>query len=1105
MSLTSVAVRRPLFILMVILAGVIMGWVSYTRLNVELFPSLNNPVVTIVTSYPGASPDDVERLVTKPIEDSVTGIANVDVVSASSTEGRSIVTVVFTDKANSDIAATDVERRVSAIRALLPSDAISPSVSKIDPNQQAIQALTLAGNRPLDQLYALAKETVKPRLEAASGVASVTIAGGLEREIQVKFDPDRLRSYGLSLDQIQSALARENVSLPGGSIDRGNEQVNVRLTGLFQNVNEVRNLVLSQGPNGTVTLGQVAQVDDAFKRVSTYGRLNGQNTVTLSVTKQASANEVTTADDVRKRVKELQSRLPEGVSLEIISDQSRFTRTSLESVSTTLIEAVLLTGLVMLVFLHTLRSTMIILFAIPTSVISTFLAMNLLGFTLNIMSTLALVLVIGVLVDDSIVVLENIFRHLELGETPWTAALNGRSEIGLAAIAITLIDVVIFMPVAFLSGTTGGFFRQFALVIVVSVLISLFVSFTLTPMLASRWLRADNIEIKDGGPLVGLLNRLGIPIKRGPWSAFVHLWEGLFEGLRRGYGRVLRLALRWRFIPPILAVASLVFAFAMVPLGWIKFEFVPQSDNSLFFVYAELPPGSSLNATDTVMRQLEERITKLPEVEYALTTTGIGGGVSSGFGPGVSSGNARFGRIIVVLKEARLRRSIGERDQFAVMDQINKDVKDIAGAATIRTQTTGAGGAGQPVQVRITGDDLAVITQLSRQVEEIVRTTPGAAGVTNTGSTGNPEIRLVADRQRLADFGINAIQIASALRTSVEGTVVSKLRPEGAEEVDIRLIADDAARADVASIADVPIMIFRNGQVSQIRLGQVTQIQAVNGATSLDRRNRQRIVTIGANLAGTTPLNSVTNPINARLTELRQGGVIPPGYTVQLGGQAQEQAESFGQLFVALGLSMVLMYMLMVALYESLIYPLVNMMALPVAVVGAFVALAVTGNTMNLLVMIGLIVLMGLVGKNGILLVDYTNALRARGMTRTEALLEAGPTRLRPIMMTSLALIVGLLPLAARLHEGSELWSSIGVAIIGGMASSTLLSLIVVPTMYTYFDDLQNLIGRVWTWRPARRRAAIPTLAPEPAKASATKSPGRLVGHTAGSDTVTGD
>jgi HAE1 family hydrophobic/amphiphilic exporter-1 len=1050
MGLTRVALSRPVFILMVILGLVLLGAVSYTRLGVELFPNINVPVVTVSTAYPGAAPDDVERQVTKPIEDAVSGLSNIDAVASSSTEGRSTVTITFTDRANSDIAATDVERRVSAIRASLPADATAPSVVKFDIGQSAVLALALTGDRPLDQLYRLADDVIKPQLEAAYGVGQVSIAGGLQREVQVQVDPARLRGYGLSIDQVQAALARENVSQPGGSLDRDGQQFNVRLTGLFQSADELRGLIISQGASGTVLLRDVATVEDGFKKVTTQSRLNGQNAVTISVTKQASANEVQTVDAARAAIAQVEPRLPGGVSLEVISDSSKATRASLESVTQTLLEAVILTGLVLLLFLHTLRSTVIVLFAIPTSLISTFLAMSLLGFTLNIMSTLALVLVIGVLVDDSIVVLENIVRRLELGETPWTAALNGRSEIGLAAIAITLVDVVIFLPVAFLSGTTGGFFRQFALVMVCSVLLSLFVSFTLTPMLASRWLKAETIEVKGSGP----------------WARFVHRWEAMFDRLRHGYRRLLGWALRRRWVPPAVAVLSLVGAIAMVPLGLIKFEFVPRNDTGVFTITAELPAGSSLAATDAVMRQVEATLAAVPEIEYGLVTTGSGGAAST-FG-GSAAANSRYGTVTVVLHE----RSERQRSVFQVADQVGRDLSGIPGA-TIRVQANGTGPGGQAVSLRVTGDDPATLSALAARVEQIVRTTPGTAGVTNSGAVGSPEVRLAVDRKKLADFGLNAQQVASALRTSVEGTVVTKLRPEGEEEVEVRLIAADATRADIGSVLNIPVTGTKNGQPVQVKLGQVTSQQTVTGPNSLDRRNRQRVVTVGANLANGAALSDVTRSIDRQLAELRTSDAVPAGYAIQQGGQAEQQASSFGQLFVAMGLSIVLIYMLMAALYESFVLPFATMFALPVAVVGAFVGLAVTGNTLNLLVMIGLIVLMGLVGKNGILLVDYANTLRKQGLSRTEALLEAGPTRLRPILMTSLALMIGLLPMAARIHEGSELWAGIGAAIIGGMLSSTLLSLLVVPTMYTYFDDLQTLAGRAWSWRPARRRAAV--------------------------------
>ena len=1045
MGLTRVAVTRPVFILMVISAMVILGLVAFTRLNAELFPNINVPVVTIATTYSGASPDDVDRLVTQPIQDAVAGIANIDVLQSSSTEGRSQVTITFTDNANVDTAAIDVQRRVGAIVNQLPADADTPSVLKLDPTQQPVLYVAITGNVPLDQLFQLADDRVKPRLEAQDGVASVTVGGGLQREVQVLLDPNRLRAYGLTIDQVSQALSRENQGVPAGSIDRGRERMTLRVYGLFQSVDELKEVLVSGQGGANIRLADIATVSDTFKQPTSRTFLNGREAVTLTVTKQSGSNEIATVNGVRAELDRLNRELPSGAHLDVISDNSVATRASLAGVEHSLIEAVILTGLVLLVFLHTLRSTAIVLFAIPTSLISTFLVMSFLGFTLNLMSSIALVMVIGVLVDDSIVVLENIFRHLEHGEEPKTAALNGRGEIGMAAIAITLVDVVVFTPVAFMSGTIGSFFRQFGLVIASATLLSLFVSFTLTPMLASRWL-------KSGEQKAGF----------GPWKWFTGAFEGLLGGLRRTYGSTLSWVLHHRWIPVMVAILTLVGAVAMVPAGLIKFEFIPSSDNGQLSINLEMPPGSSLDLTETMLRTVESRIADIPEIQYYLSASGQGGGT----GAGIGAGGARFGRIQVVLVDRKER----QRTLNQVVDEIIARTSDIP-VATIRVQTaSGGGGSAQPVQVLVTGDDPRTLQELAGRVQGALQGIAGARDVTNSVSAANPETRIVPDRQRMADAGVTAQQLAQVLRTSVDGNVATKLRPEGEDEVDVRLIVNQQSRTDLASLQSLPIMATRGGQTTTVALGQVTRTTQVAGPTSVDRRNRQRLVTVGASLVGTTPLNDVTQPLQRSITEMQRDGSIPTGYSVTLGGQSEQQAKAASNFVLALGLSIVLEYMLLAALYESMILPFATMFALPLSVIGAFIGLAVTGNTLNLLSMIGVIVLMGLVGKNGILLVDYTNTLRQRGASRREALREAGETRLRPILMTTVALVVGLAPLAMGLEEGSEIYKGMAAVIIGGMLSSTLLSLLVVPCMYTYFDDLQSLVVSIWRWRPFRSR-----------------------------------
>jgi HAE1 family hydrophobic/amphiphilic exporter-1 len=1048
MNLTRLAVYRPVFITMVIGALVVLGLISFTRLRAELYPNVNTPVVTVLTTYSGATPEDVERLVSKPIEDAVGGIANVDVINTSSSEGLSQVSIVFTDAANVDVAAVDVERRISAIRALLPDDADPPSVLKIDPSQQPVLYLALAGDLPPGQLFDIAKNDVKPRLQTQSGVGSVDLRGGLEREVQVQINPARLRGFNLTLDQVAQALARENQGVPGGALDHGERKLNVRLYGLYQSAAELRELTVASSASGVVRLGDVADVVDTYRKVTSRTYLNGKEAVSFTVTKQSGANEITTVDAVRAEIARLNRTLPAGAQVIVANDASRFTRNSLAGVQRTLVEAVLLTGLVLLVFLHTLRSTTIVLFAIPTSLISTFIVMYFLGFSLNIMSSMALVLVIGILVDDSIVVLENIFRYLELGETPWSAALKGRAEIGLAAIAVTLADVVVFLPVAFMSGTVGQFFRQFGLVIVAATLMSLFISFTLTPLLASRWL-------KSGGHGPG----------GGPWGAVVNWYEAKFEGLTRGYARALDWVLRHRWLPPAIALLSLVLAFSMLPLRMIRFEFIPQTDNGFFFVTVELPPGSSLTATDRVLRMVERRLAPIHEIDNYVSVSGVvlsGGGTSSA---SITAANERFGRIGVTLVDRHHR----ERSQAQVIEQVTQDTQDIPGA-TVRTRVYSGTSTGEPVQVRVTGENRTTLQELAARVEQIVRDTPGTRDISKSTEDADPELRLVPDRRRLADAGLTTQQVALAVRTTLDGTVVTKLRPEGEDEIDVRLIADPATRADLQEVGSLPLTGVRDGVPTALYLSQVTDPRLVSGPTSSNRRNRERVITIGAGLVGTTPLNDVTGPIQRAISQMQAEGAIPAGYSVEMGGDAEEQRKSFSSLLMALGLAILLEYMLMAALYESMIMPFARMFALPVAIVGAFVALAVSGNTLNMLSLIGLIMLMGLVGKNGVLLIDYTNRLRQEGLGRHEALLRSCPTRLRPILMTTAAMVFGMMPLAAKLEEGSELYASMATVIVGGMLSSTVLSLLVVPCMYTYFDDLEALLGRLVSWRPFRAR-----------------------------------
>lgn len=1043
MALTRVAIQRPLFTLMVILAVVVLGLVSATRLGVDLLPSINIPVVTVSIVYPGASPEVVEQLVTKPVEDAVAGMAGLDSIRSISSEGVSAVIVTFKDNVDADVAAIDVEKRINAIRAQLPQDIQPPSIVKADINAQAVMTLAVWGDRPPEQLYRLADEKIRPRLEQINGVGRVSLIGGRQREIQVKADPAKLRAYGLTSPQLTAVIAQENLNLPGGRIEQQGREVNLRVDTRLGGVQDIEGLVITVLPNGAVVrVSDVATVEEGLKEQRTITRTNGKDTVLIAVSKQSSANIVQVTDSIHKQLGSIRSMLPQDVHFEIVYDSSTFIRHSVNDVQRELQIAVVLTGLVLLVFLHSWRSTFIVLLAIPTSLIATLAVMAFLGFTLNIMTLLGLALTVGILVDDSIVVLENIFRWLHRGVDRRTAALQGRSEIGLAAIAITFVDVVVFAPFAFLTGQTGGFFKQFGVVIVVATLFSLLVSFTLTPLLASRLL---SLEDERG---------------RGPLAAFGRWWDRRFAALERRYRAALRWALRHRPVVILSGIAALVISLAIPAAGLIGANFIPELDQSYFSLVAEMPPGAALDSTSAAVGRLEAGLLKIPEVKTVLTV--VGQGTSQ------ITQQPNVARLDVVLVSPRER----HRKPPEVAAEAVKLGEGVPGLKVRAALPSGAGGLQQPIQVNVYGDDLGTLTRLAAQVERGLAQVPGVQDITNSGAVGSPELVVRVDRQRAADFGLSSQAVAGALRTAYAGTVATQLRKEGQSAVDVRVVGADADRASLDSVGQLPLLSPARG--TTFSLSQLAQFTTQDGPAQIDRLNRQRVIIIGANIKGRA-LNEVSTDVQRVVQSIE----VPAGYRIRLGGQSEAQGEAFGQLFFALGLSVLLTYMLLVGLYESLLYPLVIMLALPLSIVGAILALLVTRETVNIFSIVGLIQLFGLVGKNGILLVDYTNTLRRRGLSREEALLEAGPTRLRPILMTTATIVIALLPVALKLGEGSELRAPVALVVMGGMLSSTLLTLLFVPASYTYFDSLQNLILRLF------RRGTQPAAELAPAAATA--------------------
>jgi HAE1 family hydrophobic/amphiphilic exporter-1 len=1074
---------------MALLALVIMGAVSYTYLKIDRLPPISIPFVSVNTTYTGATAQDVESLVTEPIENVVAGMPGAVSVTSTSSEGNSSVNVQLADGTDATAAALEVERRVAGIRNKLPIDAGDPRTNKADPNSFPIMNVGLTGGA-LDQLYQVANDQFVPALQSVPGVASVNISGGLATEIQVKLDYSKLAAYGVTVAQISTALTNANVNAPVGTLDQGATTLNVRSLGAFSTLDDLGDMVVTQTTTGgPILLRDLATVQRGTKQQTQYQRLNGADAVGLSIVKQSDANALQVADDVRVALRKLQPLLPGDAKVVITNDTSVFTRASLDAIQHDLLLSVLVVAGVLMLFLHAWRHTVIVLLAIPTSLISTFLVMYIAGFSLNIMSLMALALMIGILVDDSIVVIENIHRHLDLGESPFTAALNGRGEIGLAAIAITLADVVVYTPIAFISGTIGQLFRQYGLTIVAATLFSLLIGFTLTPMLASRWLRKEE---KTGN---------------SPWQRFGRWWDHHFERLANFASRTVPKAVSARWVVLFVSVSLIIGVGSFVPLGLIPQEYAPQEDDGNFQLNMQTPPGTSLSKTDEAARQMEATIRAIPEVQYVFTSVsgGAGGG---GFGrPG---GRASF----AVQLSPKQQRS---RSVFDVMDQLRGAGRNMAGvtvSADVQSPLGGAGGFGggglTSVNLQLAGPDLDTLNQISDEVIANMSAIQGLTDVRNSSNAGNPELHIQLDRKRMAQLNVTSQAVATAVRTAVSGSLATEFRPEGQEQQDITLVGQDNQRYDINSLSAIPVGTgaATGGAAATtttttaaatpaqiVTLGQIATISYGTGPVSIQRVDRNRTMTITGTATGRA-LGDVAKDVRDSMSQIQ----LPSGYSWQLRGGVQQLNNSFLILGQALILSVILEYMLLVALYESFFYPIVLILGVPLGVVGSLLGLYLTHNTLNIFSVIGLIMAVGLVAKNGILLVDFTNTLRKRGMERTKALSEAVRVRLRPILMTTATMSLGMLPLALKLEPGAESRAPMAVVVIGGLLSSTFLAIFVTPALYTLLDDLQNLVIRPKRAPAAAAAAEVhaPTPAPVPVPIGAGGAPARGNGSANG-------
>ncbi len=1032
MKVTELAIKKPVAMTTIIMFFVVLGIFSYTKLGADLFPKANIPVVTVTTIYPGASAEEMESQVTDPIEEQVASISGLDKLSSFVNEGVSVTALEFTMSTDTDVAANDTQKAIDAVMYKLPTDVDKPIIQKVDLNADPVMTLAVSGERPINEVYQIAKDKIKSRLETLAGVGTISIVGGQEREILVEVDRNKIAQYGLAVNQIVDRLNRENHDVPAGKIKQTARNYNIRLLGEFTSVSQIGELLMPTPSGATVRLKDIATVTDTFKEADQYSRLKNKEAVAVLIRKQSDASIVKTTEGIRKELDSLRQELPKDISVYVSDDQSNFVTNSLDDTKRTLVEGVIMTGIVLFFFLREWRSLVIVMLAIPTSIIATFMMMYFFGFTFNMLSLMGLSLCVGILVDDSIVVLENIHRHMQMGKSAFRAAVDGRGEIGMAAIAITLSDVVVFGPIAFMSGMVGQFFREFGLTVVAATLFSLFVSFTLTPMLAARFYKNKDITeqaTKEPNALWKWISAVGGKLG----SYIVEFYQGL-----------LKWALRHRILLVVIVVAAIGASISLIFTGAIGGEFMANTDQGRFTVKLELPPGTPLNQTDQVVHQLEQRLEKIPEIDTYFSMVGVGGSTVA------ASSSANEAKINVNLK------SKNERDKsvWEVVDEVRKFDKQFAGV-DMKVQEAPLPGMSYmeaPLIIQVSGDDKDTLANLAAKIKKITEETPGTLEVKSSwDDVGHPEIQVEVDRDKASTYGLSAGEIASALRAAMAGEVATQYKENG-KEYDLTVQLNGVDRNNLEELGNTTIITSRG---EMVLLKDVARLVQGQGPTEIRHKNRNRMIAISCDYKGAS-LADIRNTLDAKFAKLN----MPPGYKIEYDGDVKQMDDSNADLVKALALSLILVFMILCILYESFLTPFIRMLSLPCGIIGALGALALTGNNLDVMSLIGIIMLDGLAAKNGTLLIDYTNTLMEKGLPLREALLEAGRTRLRPIFMTSVTMIFGMLPTALAFAEGSELRRGMGVVLVGGLITSTLLTPILIPVAYTLIDDVRNFFNR---------------------------------------------
>ncbi|MBL4561380.1 MAG: efflux RND transporter permease subunit, partial [Labilibaculum sp.] len=1023
MSITELSIKRSTLVVVIFAVLTILGITSYRLLKYDLLPGMNFPVVYVNTMYPGASANDVESSVTKKIEDALSSLENIDYMQSTSQEGVSSISLWLQSGTNVDKAIENAQRKVNAILADLPVNARTPSLQKFSSDEMPVMKLGVTAKMKSTELYQFIDKQIKSQFSKIDGVGQLSLVGGSEREIKIEINKKKLDAYKISIVRIYAALNNASLELPTGKIESDQRQYTVRLAGKIQSIKSLQNVIVSQTPSGSlIRMSDVAQVYDGIAEYTNLNRINNESSIGIVIQKQSDANTVEVCEQVKEQISQIEEMYSDkGLKFDIASDTSVFTLNSANAVMDDLILAVILVAMVMFFFLHSFRNSLIVMVSIPASIVSVFAVMYIFDFSLNLMTLLGLSLVIGILVDDSIVVLENIHRHLDMGKDKRQAAIDGRKEIGFTALAITMIDVVTTVPLAFMAGIIGNMLREFALVLVFSTLMSLFVSFTITPLLASRFSRIEKLTNKT------LMGRLALGFER------------IFNKIIAYYGRVLNWALSHR--KTVYSTATVLFfgSFALIGFGFIGTEFIPEGDRGEFMIKLETSPQNTLYKTNLITQEVEDILFSKPEVVKVFTNVGYS---STGNNSGNNEQNKTEITVNLVPKEERSQ-SVRE---YASM--IKAEVMQIPGVKATATPISMMGNADDaPIQILLRGPEVEALYKMADSIMAIMATVQGIEDLNLSVDKTKPEMQIALDREKMSMLGLSVFDVANTLRLAYAGNSDLKFSDHN-QEFDINLRFNQSNRE---SVKDIHSLTFLNNQGKLIELQDFATIFQSLGPDKLERYDRISSLTVNASVSG-RPVGTVGDEIKQLVSNKIQSKDI----TIEYKGQLERQSDAFGSLLAVIFFAIILGYLVMVALYNSYLYPFIVLFSIPMAIIGALLALALTGHSLNIFTILAIIILLGLVAKNAILVVNFANQLKEEGYKLKEALIEAGTKRLRPIAMTTLTLVFGMIPIALATGASSELKNGLAWVIIGGMLSSLVFTLILVPTVYYSFDTTIN-------------------------------------------------